>query len=130
MPGFRVRATARPQRQALRACAGNDVLECYFFSGIGGAVFSAGAGGSAGVAPAFCASLSGRAGSGAGVVGRWPPGFDSAGGEFCGVGVGDDCSGGVAWAISGWLVLSWTRESPDITSPITTMAVARRISSL
>jgi len=33
-------------------------------SGIGGAVFSAGAGGSAGWAPAFCASASGRAGCG------------------------------------------------------------------
>ena len=41
-----------------------------YFSLIGGAIFSAGAGGSAGSAPAFCASASGRAGSGAGVVGR------------------------------------------------------------
>src|SRR6266403_1159076 len=55
-------------------------LEYYFLSGIGAAVFSAGAGGSAGCAPAFCACPSGRAGSGAGVVGRSPPGFDSAGG--------------------------------------------------
>src|SRR5690349_15805191 len=60
---------------------------------IGGATFSAGAGGSTGVAPAFCASGSGRAGSGAGFVGRVPPGFDSAGISFCGSGVADgvDC---------------------------------------
>src|SRR5215470_15764727 len=75
-----------------------------YFSLIGVPVFSAGAGGSAGCAPAFCASGSGRAGSGAGVVGRAPPGFDSAGTSFCGSG-GDDgvvcvacasCSGGLA----------------------------------
>jgi hypothetical protein len=59
---------------------GHEVLDNYFLSGIGAAVFSAGAGGNAGVAPAFCASASGRAGSGAGVVGRSPPGLDSAGG--------------------------------------------------
>jgi hypothetical protein len=53
-----------------------------YLSLIGAAVFSAGADGSAGVAPAFCASASGRAGSGAGVVGRSPPGFDSAGALF------------------------------------------------
>lgn len=46
---------------------------------IGGAVFSAGAGGSAVDAPDFRASASGVAGSGAGVVGRVPPGLDSAG---------------------------------------------------
>src|SRR6185437_12827368 len=51
----------------------------YFLSDIGGAVFSAGAGGRAGLAPSCCACASGRAGSGAGVVGRSPPGFDSAG---------------------------------------------------
>ncbi|TPQ26165.1 hypothetical protein C2U70_31890 [Bradyrhizobium guangdongense] len=45
---------------------------------IGGAIFSAGAGGSAGLA-APCVCGSGRAGSGAGVVGRSPPGFASAG---------------------------------------------------
>ena len=51
-----------------------------YLSLIGGAVFSAGAGGNACVAPDFCVWVSGRAGSGAGVVGRSPPGFDSAGG--------------------------------------------------
>src|SRR3569833_275224 len=50
----------------------------YFFS-IGGATFSAGAGGKAALAPSCCAAGAGCAGSGAGVVGRVPPGFDSAG---------------------------------------------------
>src|SRR5882757_11166113 len=54
----------------------------YCRSLIGGAVFSAGAGGSAVGAPDFFASASGRAGSGAGVVGRSPPGFGSAGSSF------------------------------------------------
>ena len=39
-----------------------------YFSLIGAAIFSAGAGGNAGWAPAFCASASGRAGSGGGVA--------------------------------------------------------------
>ncbi|QOZ47931.1 hypothetical protein XH89_33945 [Bradyrhizobium sp. CCBAU 53340] len=50
----------------------------YFFSS-GGAIFSAGAGGSAGLVAAPCVCGSGRAGSGAGVVGRSPPGLASAG---------------------------------------------------
>ncbi len=58
-----------------------SVWPFYFYFLIGSPIFSAGAGGSAGFAPAFCASASGRAGSGAGVVGRAPPGFDSAGAE-------------------------------------------------
>ncbi|QAU49362.1 hypothetical protein EAS54_29800 [Bradyrhizobium guangzhouense] len=63
---------------ALRAPR-ND-RETYFFSS-GGAIFSAGAGGNAGLAApaAPCVCGSGRAGSGAGVVGRSPPGFASAG---------------------------------------------------
>ena len=68
-----------------------------YFSLIGVPVFSAGAGGSAGCAPAFCASTSGRAGSGAGVVGRAPPGVDSAGTSFCASDV-DEGAGCVAWA--------------------------------
>src|SRR5579863_3132817 len=62
---------------------------------IGGAIFSAGAGGSAGFAPSFCACALGSAGSGAGVVGRTPPGFDSAGLLFDS-GVGDGGDGCVA----------------------------------
>jgi hypothetical protein len=50
-----------------------------FYFRTGSPIFSGGAAGKAGVAPAFCASGSGRAGSGAGVVGRVPPGFGSAG---------------------------------------------------
>jgi hypothetical protein len=50
-----------------------------YLSLIGGAIFSAGADGNTGFAPSFCACTSGCAGSGAGVVGRAPPGFDSAG---------------------------------------------------
>lgn len=46
---------------------------------IGGPTFSAGAGGNAALAPCCSACESERAGSGAGVVGRVPPGFDSAG---------------------------------------------------
>jgi hypothetical protein len=63
----------------------------YFLTG--SPIFSAGAGGNAGLAPFFCASGSGRAGSGGGVVGRVPPGFDSAGFE------GSSVDGGVeGWA--------------------------------
>src|SRR5882724_815822 len=96
----------------------------YCRSLIGGAVFSAGAGGSAVGAPDFFASASGRAGSGAGVVGRSPPGFDSAGGSsFFWASGGEDCSGGVTCAICGGLLaLSWISERPDITSPVTTRA--------
>ncbi|QOZ72420.1 hypothetical protein WN72_43605 [Bradyrhizobium arachidis] len=72
---------------ALRAPR-ND-KETYFFS-IGGATFSAGAGGNTGFA-APCVCGSGRAGSGAGVVGRSPPGLDSAGVLLC-------SSDGVPWS--------------------------------
>src|SRR5258708_28101844 len=82
---------------------------------MGGAIFSAGADGSVGVARSFWARVSGRAGSGAGVVGRSPPGFDSAGGLSCGV--GDDCNGGVACANCRSATASWTNETPDMASP-------------
>src|ERR1700761_3593750 len=78
-----------------RACSTLE-LERYF-CWIGGAIFSAGAGGSTGLAPSFCACASGRAGSGAGVVGRTPPGFDSAGLSSVVV-EGVPCVGGVACA--------------------------------
>jgi len=68
-----------------------------YFDGMGGAIFSGGAGGSAAFAPSFCACSLGRAGSGAGVVGRVPPGLDSAGASFAGAGA-DVCGGGVACA--------------------------------
>lgn len=70
-----------------------------YFAGIGAAVFSAGAGGKAGVAPAFWASASGRAGSGGIAVGRDPvvsPDVLGAEGLLSAPGV--DCSGCVACA--------------------------------
>src|SRR5579872_1939351 len=80
-----------------------DMTEIYLFlsiclSSIGGAIFSAGAGGSAGLAPAFCAAGSGWAGCGAGVVGRVPPGFESAGLLLSEC--GEACSGCVACAMT------------------------------
>ena len=68
------------------------------FSRIGGATFSAGAGGSAGLAPASRASASGRAGCGGVSCGRWPVvvGSDGAGGLVSAPGV--DCNGDVACA--------------------------------
>src|ERR1700744_1684522 len=74
------------------------VLLRNYLSLIGGAVFSAGAGGRTGVAPSFCACGSGRAGWGAGVVGRFPPGFDWAGVLSSFGGAGGPCNGGVACA--------------------------------
>lgn len=72
-----------------------------YFAGIGAAVFSAGAGGSVGVAPDLCASGSGRAGSGGIAVGREPvvvsAGALGAEGRLSAPGV--DCSGCVACAI-------------------------------
>lgn len=68
------RAFAR-MATTIRAASNNLGYFCW----IGGAIFSAGAGGSAAFAPSFCACGSGLAGWGAGVVGRWPPGLDSAG---------------------------------------------------
>jgi len=101
-----------------------------YFCGIGGAIFSAGAGGSAGAAPSFFACGSGRAGSGAGVVGRSPPGFDSAGGLFEGEGAGEDCKGGVACASCRSPAAIWTRETTDSANPATINADASSISRL
>src|SRR4051794_9808349 len=66
---------------------------------IGAAVFSAGAGGSAGSAPAFCASGFGRAGSGGVSPGRVAVVAGSAGAEGFVSAPGVDCSGCVACAI-------------------------------
>jgi hypothetical protein len=92
-----------------------------YFSLIGGAIFSAGAGGNADAAPVVCAGASGRAGSGAGVVGRTPPGFDSAG-ELSGAVEGDDCKGCVACATCVLRAESWVSERLEITSPEATIA--------
>src|SRR5471032_3256609 len=70
-----------------------------YFSLIGAAIFSAGAGGSAGVAPAFCASVFGLAGCGGISVGRWPVVTGSAGADGLFSPPGVDCNGGVACAI-------------------------------
>jgi hypothetical protein len=70
-------------------------IEGRYFCGIVGAIFSGGAGGSATLAPSLCASAVGVAGSGAGVVGRVPPGFDSAGTVVAGAG-GEGCTGWLA----------------------------------
>ncbi|QOZ74823.1 hypothetical protein XH83_04820 [Bradyrhizobium sp. CCBAU 53351] len=69
-----------PRRRRVAIAAEELAVAPYFFS-IGGAIFSAGAGGRAGLAApaAPCVCGSGRAGSGAGVVGRSPPGLASAG---------------------------------------------------
>src|ERR1700721_657575 len=97
-----------------------------YFCWIGGAVFSAGAGGNPAGAPSFCARAWGWAGSGAGVVGRSPPGFDSAGALF---GVeGDDCSGCVACAICVSPALSWAIETMDTPTPAAGRPEAHSIS--
>jgi hypothetical protein len=92
---------------------------------IGVPVFSAGADGNAGAAPVVCAAASGRAGSGAGVVGRAPPGFDSAGSSF-GAAAGEDCKGCVACAICGWRAAISISEAPDTASPVAINRDARR----
>jgi hypothetical protein len=100
-----------------------------YFSLIGGAIFSAGAGGNADAAPVVCAGVSGWAGSGAGVVGRTPPGFDSAG-VLPGVVEGDDCKGCVACAKCVLRAESCVSESPAMTSPAVTIAEASQKSFL
>ncbi|TAI65808.1 hypothetical protein CWO89_11510 [Bradyrhizobium sp. Leo170] len=63
------------------------------------------------------------------MVGRSPPGFDSAG-FVCGSG-GDDCTGGVACATSSdWRAAISTSEAVEITSPPTNRADAIRRSFL
>src|ERR1700761_4948608 len=84
-----MRACSSSRRQTARCIAAED-----HFSLIGGAVFSAGAGGNAGWAPSCRALASGLAGWGAVVVGRASPGLEPAGAvEFAGAGV--PCNGGV-----------------------------------
>jgi len=88
---------------------------------IGGATFSAGAGGSAGWAPAFCASASGRAGSGGMFDGRLPVVAGSAGTDGLDSAPGVDCNGWVACArCCGSLDPISISESADITVPVAT----------
>src|SRR4051812_39838816 len=113
------------QTKELKCDDDSSRLSCGYFSLIGVPVFSAGAGGNAGCAPAFCASASGRAGSGAGVVGRAPPGVDSAGTSFCGSDV-DDGVGCVACAscVGGLLALISANDSAEMAVPATISAAA------
>jgi len=101
-----------------------------YLSLIGAAVFSAGAGGSAVAAPAFCASASGRAGCGGTSLGRAPVVVGSGGADGLVSAPGVDCNGCVACAICRLLALSWASERPDKASPDTISADASSISIL
>ena len=68
---------------------------------MGGAVFSAGAGGSAGATPSFCACASGWAGCGGIAAGLVPVVAGSTGAEGLVSAPGVDCNGCVACAIRG-----------------------------
>src|SRR4051812_43491576 len=74
-------------------------IDVYYFALIGGAVFSAGAGGRAGLAPLLWASASGRAGCGGVSWGRWPVVAGSLGAVGLVSAPGVDCNGCVACAI-------------------------------
>ncbi len=129
----------RPAKAKSDAANGQPALmEKSYFELIGGAIFSAGACGSAAFSPSFCAAVSGLAGSGAGVVGRVPPGLASAG-TLLGAAGGCDCSGGVACANREFSTLISSREAPATTSsrrdhggrqqhlfPVSASAMARR----
>ena len=125
----RMRPTSETVLAASRRRIVMSTEQMPLFSLIGGAIFSAGAGGSTGLAPAFCASGSGRAGSGAGVVGRVPPGFDSAG--CAGSLEGEPCGVGVACASScGERARSSNSERPHIRRPAATRVAASNQSRL
>jgi hypothetical protein len=116
-----------------RRVRGDDtvyVLKAYR-SLIGGAIFSAGAGGKAGAAPVFCASASGRAGYGATPLGRVPVVAGSAGADGLLSAPGVDCKGCVACAICAWRgVASCASAAPDMANPAATITPARSISLL
>lgn len=105
-------------------CACGERVAAPYFRSIGGAIFSGGAGGRAAFAPSFCACASGRAGSGAGVVGRVPPGFASAGLSFV-VAEGEPCRGGVACARRTLVRVVVTTEKPQSTSPAASIVDAK-----
>ena len=94
---------------------------------IGGAVFSAGAGGNAGFAPASLASASGRAGCGGVSCGRCCPvvaGSAGAAGLLSAPGV--DCRGGVACASRDGGGLNDSPADANVgTTATTTTAIAR-----
>jgi hypothetical protein len=100
-----------------------------YFSLIGGAIFSAGAGGNAVAAPVVCAAAPGCAGCGDISVGRAPAGAGSAGADGRVSAPGVDCSGCVACATcelatSELRAESWVSERPEITIPDATIAAA------
>ena len=118
-------AAKRRQTFARRTESRRGDRRHYFFCSIGGAIFSGGAGGRAAFAPSFCAADVGVAGSGAGVVGRVPPGFDSAGLSLV-VSEGEPCKGGVACASWTLARVVATSEKPVSVSPATSMADAKK----
>jgi hypothetical protein len=100
-----------------------------YFSLIGGAIFSAGAGGNAGAVPVVCPAAPDCAGCGEISAGRAPVGAGSAGADGLVSAPGVDCSGCVACATcelatSELRAESWVSERPDITSPEATIAAA------
>ena len=113
-------------RASITSCKRPDKCPAFSFEQyttyflIGSPIFSAGAGGNAGFAPAFCASLSGRAGSGAGVVGRVPPGFGSAGPSSLPAGTDGVVSGGCCVVCARWISprdASCINDIPDSARP-------------
>src|ERR1700723_2665828 len=95
-----------------------------YLSLIGAAVFSAGAGGSAGVAPSFCACASGWAGCGAISPGRVPVVDGSAGAEGLVSAPGVDCKGCVACATCGSRTAITASDRPDNEIPAATITDA------
>src|ERR1700678_4406428 len=96
------RACGHPSRRPQeRVPQDEDSRRGGYLSLIGGAVFSAGAGGSAGVTTCFFGSASGWAGCGAISAGRVPVVVGSAGAEGLVSAPGVDCNGCVACAICG-----------------------------
>ena len=97
----------------------------YHFCLIGGPIFSAGAGGSADLAPSPGFRGSGCAGWSAGVVGRASPGLDSAG-LLLRAGAGVPCKGGVPGVLCTRCcrppTFASAKETPDIASSATISA--------
>jgi hypothetical protein len=91
-----------------------------YFAVIGGATFSAGAGGNAGFAPASRASASGRAGCGGVSCGRWPVVVGSDGTEGLLSAPGVDCSGGVACASRVGCGVKVSRAMAEVDAPVMT----------
>ena len=125
-------AHSRISRREVRRhpfCDCNRCCERGYFSRIGGATFSAGAGGSAGWAPAFWASASGCAGCGGMSEGRWPVVAGSEGADGFVSAPGVDWVGCVACAICmGSRALSAVNASAEAASPAAISIAASSIS--